>query len=51
MVASPIEQFEIHPRDGAGKLVKSITDTIATTLKGKLKGEAPVLIDLSAKPK
>jgi predicted small lipoprotein YifL len=46
-----LEQFEIHPRDGAGKLVKSITETIATTLKGKIKGEAPVVIELSAKPK
>lgn len=46
-----LEQFEIHPRDGAGKLVKSITETIATTLKGKIKSEAPVLIDLTAKPK
>ncbi len=46
-----LEQFEIHPRDGAGKLVKSITETIATTLKGKIKGEAPVRIDFTAKPK
>lgn len=46
-----LEQFEIHPRDGAGKLVKSITETIATTLKGKIKSEAPVQIELTAKPK
>jgi hypothetical protein len=46
-----LEQFEIHPRDGAGKLVKSITESIASTLKGKVKGDAPVLIELSAKPK
>ncbi len=46
-----LEQFEIHPRDGAGKLVKSITETIATTLKGKLKGEAPVVLDFTAKPR
>jgi hypothetical protein len=46
-----LEQFEIHPRDSAGKLVKSITETIATTLKGKIKSDAPVLIELSAKPK
>ncbi|HTQ02219.1 MAG TPA: hypothetical protein VMI54_00130 [Polyangiaceae bacterium] len=45
-----LEQFEIHPRDGAGKLVKSITETIATTLKGKIKSEAPVQIELTAKP-
>ncbi len=46
-----LEQFEIHPRDGAGKLVKSITESIASTLKGKVKGDAPVLIELTAKPK
>ncbi len=45
-----LAKFEIHPRDGAGKLVKSITETIATSLKGKLASEAPVLIELSAKP-
>jgi hypothetical protein len=46
-----LEQFEIHPRDGAGKLVKSITESIASTLKGKVKGDAPVVIELTAKPK
>jgi hypothetical protein len=46
-----LERFEIHPRDGAGKLVKSITESIAGKLKGKLKGEAPVVIELTAKPK
>lgn len=46
-----LERFEIHPRDSAGKLVKSITETIATQLKGKLKSEAPVVIELTVKPK
>jgi hypothetical protein len=46
-----LEKFEVHPRDAAGKLVRSITETIASQLKGKIKGEAPVLIELSAKPK
>jgi len=46
-----LEKFEIHPRDGAGKLVKSITDSLASTLKGKLKSEAPVMVALTAKPK
>jgi hypothetical protein len=46
-----LERFEIHPRDSAGKLVKTITETIATNLKGKLKSEAPVEIELTAKPK
>jgi polyisoprenoid-binding protein YceI len=46
-----LERFEIHPRDGAGKFVKTLTETIATNLKGKVKGEAPVAIELTAKPK
>ena len=46
-----LEKFEIHPRDGAGKLVKSITDALSSTLKGKVKSEAPVLIELTARPK
>jgi hypothetical protein len=46
-----LEQFAIHPRDSAGKLVKSITETLATTLKGKVKSEAPVQVELTAKPK
>jgi len=46
-----LDRFEIHPRDGAGKLVKTITETIATNLKGKVKSEAPVEIELTAKPK
>ena len=46
-----LEKFEIHPRDRAGKFVKSITETVSTTLKGKIKSEAPVMIELTAKPK
>jgi hypothetical protein len=46
-----LEKFEIHPRDGAGKLVKSITDALSSTLKGKVKSEAPVVLELTAKPK
>jgi hypothetical protein len=46
-----LDKFEIHPRDGAGKALKSITETISTTLKGKVKNEAPVMVELSAKPK
>ena len=46
-----LEKFEIHPRDAGGKLVKSITETIATTLKGKVKNEAPVMVEFSAKAK
>jgi hypothetical protein len=46
-----LEKFEIHPRDSAGKFVRSITETVANQLKGKIRNEAPVMIELSAKPK
>jgi hypothetical protein len=46
-----LEKFEIHPRDSAGKLVKSITDALTSTLKGKVKSEAPVQVEFTAKPK
>jgi polyisoprenoid-binding protein YceI len=46
-----LEKFDIHPRDAAGKLTKTVTEVIATTLKGKLKNEAPVMVELSAKRK
>ncbi len=46
-----LEQFEIHPRDSAGKFVKTVTEVIASNLKGKLKNEAPVVFSFVAKPK
>jgi len=46
-----LEQYEINPRDGAGKFVKSITDAVSGSLKGKLQKEAPVTIAFWAKPK
>lgn len=49
--AIALEKFEIHPRDGAGKVVKSITDALTSTLKGKVKSEAPVNVEFTAKPK
>jgi hypothetical protein len=45
-----LEEFEIHPRDSAGKFVKTVTDAIGSTLKGKLQKEAPVMIELTARP-
>lgn len=50
-VVVELEKFEIHPRDGAGKLTKAITEAVATTLKGKVSNEAPVMMEFSAKPK
>jgi hypothetical protein len=45
-----LEEFEIHPRDAAGKFAKTITDAIGGSLKGKLQKEAPVNIDVTARP-
>jgi hypothetical protein len=46
-----LEQYEINPRDGAGKFVKTISDAVSGSLKGKLQKEAPVMIQFSARPK
>jgi hypothetical protein len=46
-----LEEFEINPRDATGKLTKTVTEAIASTLKGKLAKEAPVMIDVTAKVK
>ena len=46
-----LEQYEVNPRDSAGKFVKTITDAVSGSLKGKLQKEAPVMIKFSAKPK
>ena len=46
-----LEQYEINPRDSAGKFVKTITDAVTGSLKGKLQKEAPIMISFSAKPK
>jgi hypothetical protein len=47
----PLEEFEIHPRDAAGKLVKSLTDALSSNLKGKVAKDAPVMVSFVAKPK
>jgi len=46
-----LEQYEINPRDGAGKFVKTISDAVSGSHKGKLQREAPVMLQFSAKPK
>ena len=46
-----LEQYEVNPRDNAGKFVKTISDAVSGSLKGKLQKEAPVMIAFSAKPK
>jgi hypothetical protein len=47
----PLEEFEVHPRDAAGKLVKSLSDALASNLKGKVAKDAPVVVNFVAKAK
>lgn len=46
-----LEEFEVHPRDAAGKIVKSLSDALSSNLKGKVAKDAPVTVSFSAKPK
>lgn len=45
-----LAEFEVHPRDAAGKFVQSITEVIAGKLKGKVASEAPVTFEFTAAP-
>jgi len=47
----PLEEFEVHPRDAAGKLVKKLSEAISSNLKGKVASTAPVNVTFVAKPK
>jgi hypothetical protein len=46
-----LEEFEVHPRDAAGKLVKKLSEALSSNLKGKVAAEAPVSVSFVAKPK
>jgi len=46
-----LELYEINPRDNTGKFVKTVTDAVSGSLKGKLQKDAPVMLQFSAKPK
>lgn len=46
----PLEEYEIHPPDAAGKLVKKLSEAIASNLKGKVAKDAPVMVSFVAKP-
>lgn len=46
-----LEEFEVHPRDATGKLVKRLSDALASNLKGKVAAEAPVKVSFVAKAK
>lgn len=44
-----LEEFEVNPRDGAGKFVKSLSDALSSNLKGKVAQEAPLNLEFSAR--
>jgi hypothetical protein len=46
-----LDEFEINPRDAAGKFVRSVTEAVSSNLKGKLAKDAPVSVSFVAKPK
>lgn len=46
-----LEEFEVHPRDAAGKIVKRLSDALSSNLKGKVAKDAPVNVSFTAKPK
>jgi len=46
-----LDEFEINPRDAAGKFVRSLTDAISSNLKGKVAKDAPVSVSFVAKAK
>lgn len=46
-----LEEFEVNPRDNAGKFVKSLTDALSSNLKGKVAQQAPLMLDFTAHAK
>ncbi len=46
-----LEEFEVHPRDAAGKLVKKLSDALASNLRGKVAADAPVEVSFVAQPR
>jgi hypothetical protein len=50
-LAIGLEEFEVNPRDDAGKFVKSVTEALSSNLKGKVAQQAPVNLDFVANAK
>ncbi|MES1173933.1 MAG: hypothetical protein ABUL62_06355 [Myxococcales bacterium] len=46
-----LEEFEVNPRDNAGKFVKSLTEALSSNLKGKVAQQAPLELDFTASAK
>ena len=47
-LAVGLEEFEVNPRDDAGKFVKSLTEALSSNLKGKVAQQAPLALDFTA---
>jgi len=43
-----LEEFEVNPRDNAGKFVKSLSEALSSNLKGKVAQMAPLVLDFTA---
>ena len=43
-----LEEFEVNPRDDAGKFVKSVTEALSSNLKGKVAQQAPLNLEFTA---
>jgi polyisoprenoid-binding protein YceI len=50
-LAVGLEEFEVNPRDDAGKFVKSLTEALSSNLKGKVAQQAPLELDFTANAK
>jgi hypothetical protein len=46
-----LEEFEVNPRDDAGKFVKSVTEALSSNLKGKVAQQAPLVVEFTANAK
>ena len=46
-----LEEFEVNPRDDAGKFVKTLTEALSSGLKGKVAQQAPIVLDFNATAK
>jgi hypothetical protein len=44
-----LEEFEVNPRDNAGKFVKSLSEALSSNLKGKVAQTAPLVLDFTAR--
>lgn len=46
-----LEEFGVHPRDGAGRLLQTVSEAIAGRFRGRVSAQAPVTFEFSAEPR